>query len=85
MNAHFSLLLIFLKKICKLILYYILCFVVLLTELLNSPPYPYNSLQMALHIIILIAGVPIGVATYDDPQFWPIDADQWVYVCFDSP
>jgi hypothetical protein len=42
---------------------------VLLTELLNSPPYPYNSFQMALHIIILIAGVPIGVATYDDSQF----------------
>jgi hypothetical protein len=47
-------------------------------------PYPYNPFQMALHIIVLIAGVPIGVATYDDPQFWPIDADQWVYVCFDS-
>jgi len=84
MNAHFSLLLIFVK-ICKFILYYILCFVVLLTELLNSPPYPYNSFQMALHIIILIAGVPIGVATYDNSRFWPIDADQWVYVCFDSP
>jgi len=36
-------------------------------------PYPYNSFQMTLHIIVLIAGVPIGVATYDDPQFWPID------------
>jgi hypothetical protein len=38
---------------------------------------------MALFIIVLLAGIPIGVATYNDPEFWHIEEDQWVYVCFE--
>jgi hypothetical protein len=34
-------------------------------------------LQMALNIIIILTGVPLGVVKLDDPKQWPYDEDSW--------
>jgi len=48
----------------------------------NSPISPLNFSDDYFHNRLLV-GIPIGVATSNDPEFWLIDEDQWVYVCFE--
>jgi hypothetical protein len=32
---------------------------------------------MALYIIIILTGVPLGVVKFDDPKLWRFDEDSW--------
>jgi hypothetical protein len=34
--------------------------------------------------LVLLAGISIEVATFDDPEFLPINEDKWAYVCFEE-
>lgn len=63
--------------------YTIIVVLCLLIELLNPPLSFISFFQMALFIIVRLAGIPIGVATFDNPKFWPNEEDKWAYVCFE--
>jgi hypothetical protein len=49
----------------------------------RTHPLPLQILQMTLFVIVFLGGVPLGVITYDDPEYWATDVDQWVHICFD--
>lgn len=38
---------------------------------------------MALFIVVLLTRIPNVVATFNDPEFCPINEDKWAYVCFE--
>jgi hypothetical protein len=62
-------------KISNYDFYAAINYVVSLTELSNSPSYSQKS-EMGLHIIVLLGGVPLGVITNDDPEYWSAGVDQ---------
>ena len=42
---------------------------------------PFNFFQMALFIIVLRMGVPVGLLVIKESVIWPYDWDTWTY-CF---